>query len=140
MNYLSNLSWNFRDSVDKVKIIDYEDSPELDNVMDSIFSKDDFLLEVAIHRDSESHFNISFEGGMTIRQILQRIYDFYHLEEVIEDLIENSPNDVFDYQKEVMTKLKNGGRANWIEMMGDMTYFEGFRKKSPKSYYLILGS
>ena len=62
MNYLSNLSWNFRDSVDKVKIIDYEDSPELDNVMDSIFSKDDFLLEVAIHRDSESHFNISFEG------------------------------------------------------------------------------
>ncbi len=79
----------------------------------------------------------------TLRHLLGAIYAFYASPisaADIQRLQDPSIQDTFGYIKDATTKFNIGQQVPYIELMGDLKYFEGLIFKGSGTYDLNLGS
>jgi hypothetical protein len=147
---LRNISWMINQLPSEAQIYineDYDNPITLsDEIKNQIVFNENIIIEVPTHRFSESFQRISVKRPCNVENILNTIYSFY-MENIPEHALDNTPDDVWNYVSKAKSKINNGESVKWIDIMGDLIFFEGLYKLDSTSeqsndnvYGLILGS
>ena len=59
--------------------------------------------------------------------LLTEIYNFYNSAALSEEDVAELPEDGWDRKKFAMTKFKRKEKVFWIDLVGDLLYFDGIK-------------
>lgn len=83
---------------------------------------------------------IDIRKKMTAYDLLKLIHKFYKKPRTIAEL-QILDDDVFEYRENAINDIKAGKKRGYINVMGDLIFFEGFLCKiRDRKLYLLLGS
>ena len=120
----------------------YEDMRDLtdDEWKQVIFKNEgEIRLRLPTHRFNEAHKFITIPDGTVLSEIVSKIYDFYQ-SEIDKNEILNYPEDCLDYIKSAKEEISKGKKPKWIDIMGDLQFFEGFHHIEGNVWEIYLGS
>jgi hypothetical protein len=120
----------------------YKDMRDLtDDEWDKVVFKDqgEIRLRLPTHRFNEAHKFITIPEGAIQRDVVRKIYDFYQ-SEIDKNEILNYPNDCLGFVEWAKEEISNGKKLKWIEIMGDLQFFEGFHHIKGNLWEMYLGS
>lgn len=140
---LNNLSWITRDNPSTCYIFqDGDERRDLNEYyLSEIISNKSIILLLPIHRFQENNYALTIEGPIDGFKILQEIHKFYNEKRVVKKIIKDmTEDDVFGYVSNVKNKINNNEEVHYIDLMGDLVFFEGIRKERGNVYFLELGS
>ena len=140
---MKNVSWITSNHPNTSYIFeDDEERPDLiERYLSKIISNNAIILIVPIHRFRENNYSLRIEGPIDGYKILNEIYHFYNHQKVTKKIIKDlNEDDVFDYVKKVKAKMNNNREVHYIDLMGDLIFFEGISKQMGNVYFLELGS
>jgi len=129
----------------------YENTiPLSDEFKNTNIFKNNIYINLPTQRYAENFKKIFIEAPINVEKILFKIYEFYQ-SNIPENDLDNTPNDIWNYVLNAKTNMEQGIQVKYIELMGDLVFFEGlsqsFDEKNPTAendeeavYDLILGS
>lgn len=130
MEYFKEIIWMINMEYDEA-IMRIDNGPIPQNILDKqIFAgkklpdKIPIHCKVPIQRDCLVYDYISLTPRATVRDILMAIYHFYNNLTISPDLLEIIPNDTWLYRQNALEKIKKNLPVYYIELIGDMVYFE----------------
>jgi len=104
---------------------DYENPvPLTDEFKNKILFENNIILNLIAQRYLEAFRRISIEGPCSVQKLINSIYEFYQ-ENIPANSLDNIPNDIWNYVQTAKEKMSQGNSVKWIEIMGDMQFFEG---------------
>lgn len=96
-------------------------------------------LRLPTHRFNEAHKFITISEGSIQRDIFTKIYDFYQ-SEIDKNEILNYPEDCLGFVKWAKEEIQEGRKPKWIDIMGELQFFEGFHHIEGNVWEMYLGS
>ena len=98
------------------------------------------ILVVPMHRFEEHEEFIELSNkNITLKKLFNILFNYYNKEELTIDHIKKIPNDIDDYVKDALKKIKTE-KVYRIDIIGSLCRYEGIREISNNIYKLILGS
>ena len=98
------------------------------------------ILVVPMHRfeEHEEFIELSNEN-ITLKKLFNILFNYYNKEELTIEYIKKIPNDIDDYVKDALKKIKTE-KVYRIDIIGSLCRYEGIREIYNNIYKLILGS
>lgn len=150
LDILKNISWMINEHPSEAKIYinqDYDNPlPLSEETKNQMIFEEEIHIELPTHRFAESFQRILVKRPCNIENILTAVYNFYN-KNIPEHGLDNVPNDLWNYVTTAKEKMNSGESVKWIDIMGDLIFFEGLYKQEATAdktenniYELILGS
>ena len=93
-----------------------------------------------IQRHGLNSIKLQIRSDLKIKDLLNFIFNFYNNVKVTKNIIEKIENDVFNYKLKVREKINSNKEVCYIELIGEMIYFEGIYMRNDYEWELMLGS
>lgn len=145
MSVLTDICWRIDEEVDfsTVKMVKEDDHLDItDDKMNEIPFKTigKVILRVPTHRFNVKHQYIVILDNMTVSDILTLIYNFYN-SSLYKSEVMKYPDDCLGIVQSIKYKINNNESCKWIDLMGDLKFFEGFAYSQKDNLWdLVLGS
>ena len=120
----------------------YEDMRDLtDNEWDKVLfeNQGDIRLRLPTHRFNEAQKFITIPKGAIQRDVVRKIYDFYQ-SDIDKNEILSYPEDCLGFVELAKKEISDGKSPKWIDIMGDLKFFEGFHHIEGNVWEMYLGS
>lgn len=140
---LSDVAWLINHHPDEAEIYENNDEDprslnDEDWMLKPFENHKDIELKVPTHRFSKEYQTIIIHKNDTVREILHKIYHFYQ-SPIDKNAIFNFNEDCLGYVEWAKNAILDGETPKWIEIMGDLLFFQGIFFKN-NSFELDLGS
>ena len=120
--------------------------PDIEN--NYVFSKDyidktinkPIKLIFPIQRHGINSIKLQIRSDIKIKELLHLIFNFYNQIKVTKNMIEKIENDVFNYKLKALEKINSNKEVHYIELIGEMIYFEGIYNRNLYEWELCLAS
>jgi hypothetical protein len=97
------------------------------------------MLIVPVHRFEEYNEYIDLSNdNITLNKLLDILFNYYNKEEMTLEQLKKIPNDMDNYVKDAIKKIKTG-KIYRINIVGSLCRYEGIKKIDGNVYKLILG-
>jgi hypothetical protein len=118
--------------------------PDIEN--NYVFSKDyiektiniPIKLIFPIQRHGINTLKLQIRSDLKIKDLLHFIFNFYNQVKVSKNMIEKIENDVFNYKLKALEKINSNKEVHYIELIGEMIYFDGIYNKNPYEWEVCL--
>ena len=118
--------------------------PDIEN--NYVFSKDyiektiniPIKLIFPIQRHGINTLKLQIRSYLKIKDLLHFIFNFYNQVKVSKNMIEKIENDVFNYKLKALEKINSNKEVHYIELIGEMIYFDGIYNKNPYEWEVCL--
>ena len=118
--------------------------PDIEN--NYVFSKDyiektiniPIKLIFPIQRYGINTLKLQIRSDLKIKDLLHFIFNFYNQVKVSKNMIEKIENDVFNYKLKALEKINSNKEVHYIELIGEMIYFDGIYNKNPYEWEVCL--
>lgn len=158
LEILRNIPWLLSQNPNEAEMYlnaDYDNPVPLSaEVKNSILFESEIIINLPTHRYAETFNKLNLKGPITVFNLLTSLFDFYQ-SSIPAGGLDNSPDDVWKNISNAKLKMQEGDQVKWIDIMGDLQFFEGLcesteeangacagaaEKSGVKVYDLILGS
>ena len=137
IHLLKNINWT---------ITNLPYCPDVEN--NYVFSKE--YIDITINKPIQLIFPIQRYGlniiklqirsDLKIKDLLHFIFNFYNQVKVSKNIIEKIENDVFNYKLKALEKINSNKEVHYIELIGEMIYFEGIYNRNIYEWELCLSN
>ena len=137
IHLLKNINWT---------ITNLPYCPDVEN--NYVFSKDyiekttnkTIKLIFPIQRHGMNSVKLQIRSDIKVKDLLNFIFNFYNQVKVSKNMIEKIENDIFNYKFKALEKINSNKEVRYIELIGEMIYFEGIYNRNIYEWELCLGS